>query len=68
MTLLAQLRSWLHSLLRRSDLERDMDAELRFHLETCADDLVRAGIPRDEAMRRARREFGGLGSCRREIS
>jgi putative ABC transport system permease protein len=66
MTLLAQLRSWLHSLLRRSDLERDMDAELRFHLETCADDLVRAGIPRDEAMRRARREFGGLERAKEE--
>jgi putative ABC transport system permease protein len=66
MTLLAQLRSWLNSLLRRSDLERDMDAELRFHLETCADDLVRAGIPRDEAMRRARREFGGLERAKEE--
>ena len=66
MTLLAQLRSWLHSLLRRSDLERDMDAELRFHLETCADDLVRAGIPLDEAMRRARREFGGLERAKEE--
>ena len=66
MTLLAQLRSWLHCLLRRSRLERDMDAELRFHLETCADDLVRAGIPRDEAMRRARREFGGLERAKEE--
>jgi predicted permease len=43
-----------------------MDAELRFHLETCADDLVRAGIPRDEAMRRARREFGGLERAKEE--
>lgn len=66
MTLLSQLRSWLHSILRRSHLERDMDAELRIHLETYADDLVRAGIPRDEAMRRARREFGGLERAKEE--
>jgi len=37
-----------------------MDAELRFHLETYADDLIRNGIPRDEAFRRAHLEFGGL--------
>jgi predicted permease len=41
-------------------MESDMDAELRFHIESCADDLVRSGIPRHEAMRRARLEFGGI--------
>lgn len=37
-----------------------MDAELRFHLDAYAEDLVRAGFPRGEALRRARLEFGGL--------
>jgi len=37
-----------------------MDAELRFHLEAYAEDLVRSGVPREEAMRRARIEFGGV--------
>ena len=32
-------------------MERDMDAELRFHLEAFAEDLVRIGIPREEALR-----------------
>jgi putative ABC transport system permease protein len=66
MTLFSQLRSWFRTLLRRSHLERDMDAELRFHLETYADDLIRSGIPRDEALRRARREFGGLERAKEE--
>jgi len=37
-----------------------MDAELRFHLDAYAEDLVRSGVPRPEAVRRARLEFGGL--------
>ncbi len=66
MTLFSQLRSWLHSALRRSRTERDMDAEFRFHLESYADDLIRTGVPRDEALRRARREFGGLERAKEE--
>jgi putative ABC transport system permease protein len=37
-----------------------MDAELHFHLESFADDLIRTGIPREEAFRRAKIQFGGL--------
>ena len=37
-----------------------MDAELRFHLEAYTEDLVRSGLTCQEAMRRARLEFGGL--------
>jgi len=36
-------------------MEREMDAELRFHIEAFAEDLVRDGMPREEAWRRARR-------------
>ena len=32
------------SVVRRSRLEREMDDELRFHLETRADDLMRGGL------------------------
>lgn len=35
-----------------------MDAELRFHIEAYADDLVRGGVSRKEAMRRARQREG----------
>ena len=42
------------------DAEREMADEIRFHLEARADDLVRSGMSRSEAMRRARIEFGGV--------
>jgi predicted permease len=66
MTLFSQLRSWLRATFRRSHLEHDMDVELSFHLETYTDNLVRGGIPRDEAFRRARREFGGIERTKEE--
>jgi putative ABC transport system permease protein len=47
-------------------MESDMDAELRFHIEAFAGDLVRRGVSREEAMRRARIEFGGLERVKEE--
>jgi len=47
-------------------MEREMDAELRFHLEARAEDLMRAGLPYAEAMRRARIEFGGMDQAKEE--
>jgi putative ABC transport system permease protein len=56
----ARLISILRGTFRRASMERDMDAELRFHLASYTEDLVRSGIARDEAERRARIEFGHL--------
>ncbi len=61
-----RLRSFLDAMLRRSRLERRMDAEIRFHLESYRDDLMRQGVPRHEAMRRARLEFGGIGTSKEQ--
>jgi predicted permease len=47
-------------------MEREMDAELRFHIEAFAEDLVRSGVPREEALRRARIEFGGVERAKEE--
>jgi predicted permease len=44
-----------------------MDEELRFHLESYVEDLVRAGVPRGEAERRARIEFGGISVHKEEM-
>jgi predicted permease len=38
----------------------DVDVELRFHIDARTDDLVRAGLPRDEARRIALAEFGDV--------
>jgi len=43
-----------------------MDAELRFHVEAYAEDLMRSGVARHEAMRRARLEFGGIERVKEE--
>ncbi|HTS12626.1 MAG TPA: ABC transporter permease [Candidatus Limnocylindrales bacterium] len=56
--MLARLRSLWHFLRHRSQFESDLDDEMRFHVETRADDLVRSGVPRTEALRLARIEFG----------
>ena len=45
---------------RRSDAERGMTDEIGFHLEARTEDLVRSGLSRGDAMRRARIEFGGI--------
>ena len=54
MNLLARLRSWLKWMVRRHRLETDLEAEVSFHIDSCAADLVRSGVPAAEAMRRAR--------------
>src|SRR5271156_5860268 len=66
MTVVSRLRSWLRSILQRSRIESEMDAELRFHMEARAEDLVRRGTPREEAWRRARLEFGGIENAKEE--
>ena len=66
MTLWSRFHSWLRGTLWRSRLESEMDTELRFHMEAFAEDLVRNGVPRQEAMRRARLEFGGMERAKEE--
>src|SRR5881227_1017465 len=58
--MLRRLLSLLRTASRRDDFEDAMDAEMRFHLETRADDLIRRGLSRDAAMRQARLEFGSI--------
>jgi putative ABC transport system permease protein len=56
----ARFRSFLRSLLQRSRAEREMDLELRLHIESHAEDLVRNGLTPEDALRQARIEFGTL--------
>src|SRR5580704_16708070 len=44
----------------QSEAERGMADEIGFHLEARAEDLMRSGLSRSEATRRARIEFGGV--------
>src|SRR5712692_7694266 len=61
-----RIRSWWSATLRRSRMESEMDAELRFHVEAYAEDLVSSGVPRQEAYRRARIEWGGIERAKEE--
>jgi hypothetical protein len=59
-------RSWLLATVHRSRSESEMDAELHFHIEAYTEDLVRMGIRREEAIRRARIEFGGIERAKQD--
>src|SRR5687768_9857156 len=60
MKLIAMIRSFARAVLRRSQMEREMDEEMQFHLEARAADLMARGVPPAEAERRAREEFGDM--------
>jgi predicted permease len=62
----SRIRSWLGAMLRRSRMESEMDAELRFHMEAYTKDLERIGAAPEEAQRRARLEFGGIERAKEE--
>jgi putative ABC transport system permease protein len=66
MTLWSQLSSWWKATVGRTRMESEMDAELRFHIEAYAEDLVGGGVSRESAMRRARIEFGGIERVKEE--
>jgi len=59
---LARLRSWWKWVVKRKQLEGDMDAELLFHIKSHAEDLVRRGVPEADAIRQARIALGGIES------
>ncbi|MCY4122631.1 MAG: ADOP family duplicated permease, partial [Acidobacteria bacterium] len=56
----SRLRSFLTAWTGRERFEDSLDEEVRFHLDTYAEDLVRSGVPRREALRRARIHFGSV--------
>jgi hypothetical protein len=54
----ARAKSLVSSIFRRKRRESEIDAEIRFHIESRTEDLVRQGLTLREAARRARLEFG----------
>jgi len=62
----SRVRSRLGAVLRRSRMESEMDAELRFHVEAFKEDLMRDGVAEQEALRRARLEFGAIEGAKEE--
>jgi predicted permease len=64
MNLRSRISTWWRAVTRSADVNAQVDEELRFHIESYAEDLMRGGMPREEAMRRARAELGSLAAAR----
>jgi putative ABC transport system permease protein len=60
------LRTLVARFLRRSEVERELEEELRSHIQFRADELERSGLSRASAMRRAQIEFGSAEKFKEE--
>jgi putative ABC transport system permease protein len=58
--------SWWQRLLKRREMERHLDAELRFHFDGLVADNLRAGMSEPQARRSARLQFGGVEQVKEE--
>ena len=52
---------------RKRTRDPQYDSELRFHIDRLTDENIAAGMPREEARRRARLEFGGQEQIKEEL-
>jgi predicted permease len=64
--MIAYLKSLAARFFRRAKTERDLEEELRSHIQLRAEALEHAGLTRAAAMRRARIEFGSAEKFREE--
>ncbi|HTV56913.1 MAG TPA: ABC transporter permease [Terriglobia bacterium] len=64
--MIADLLYRIRAFFRRSSVEGELDDELRTHLDQQTEKYVRSGLPREEAVLRARLEFGGLDQVKEE--
>ncbi|MGC2816604.1 MAG: ABC transporter permease [Candidatus Acidiferrum sp.] len=58
---------WLTRLFRKEQSERQLDAELRDHLERQISDYIASGLRPEEARRRALLDFGGLEQTKEQV-
>ena len=65
--LLSDLLYRLRALVRRSAVERELDDELRFHIERQTAQNIAAGMPPADARTAALRTFGGVERRKEEI-
>src|SRR5690348_2055047 len=59
--------NWLRRLFHKSRTESQLDKELRFHLEQQIADNIAAGLPPQEARRRAQQDFGSVDRVKEEV-
>jgi putative ABC transport system permease protein len=59
--------SWIIRLFRKQQAEKQLDAELRDHLDRQISDYIASGMSPEEARRRARLAFGGLERTKEQV-
>jgi predicted permease len=67
MSLLDRMRSVFSGRSELARMEREIEEEVRVHIQNRADDLQRRGLTRDEAQRGAQIEFGSRERFKEEI-
>jgi putative ABC transport system permease protein len=58
--MLSKLGTWLRALLRKSEMERELDEELRYHIKQQTEQNIRLGMSPEEARYAAQKAFGGV--------
>jgi putative ABC transport system permease protein len=61
-------RAIAHLSTTNRSIERDVDDEMRFHIQTRVEDLMREGHSRTDAESIAEREFGDVSAARSELT
>ena len=67
MSALSRLRSWWRARRDRARLDRQLREELEFHVDRCAEDLVREGLSPDAARQRARAALGSMPATGEDV-
>jgi putative ABC transport system permease protein len=65
--MLRQMQTRLSSLFRRGRYERELDSELRFHLDMLTEQNIRMGLAPDQARRAALLTFGGVDRVKDDV-
>src|SRR5262245_51264964 len=60
MVMLSKLKTRLRAILRKSEMERELDEELRYHIEQQTEQNIRLGMSPEQARNAARKAFGGV--------
>jgi predicted permease len=67
MSALSRLSSWWRAWRDRVRLDRQLREELEFHVDRCAEDLVRDGLSPDLARQRARAALGSMTATSEDV-
>src|SRR5882724_7213803 len=61
-----RIKRRLRALFRKDEMERELDAELRFHLERDTEQNLQSGMNSEEARYAALKSFGGIEQSKEE--